>query len=70
MTIEQSNPALDGCGTMVLYDPEAMRLRNAMREWLRAFEDYHKLPHSFETRAERANRDAPDDRYREGGRKR
>lgn len=68
MTIE--NPAFDACGTITLYDPDAMRVRNAMRDWLRAWEDYHNLPRSFDTRAERANRDAPDDRYREGGRKR
>lgn len=70
MTIEQHNPALDTGGTITLYDPAAMRVREAMRAWLRAWEDMHGLPHSFDTRAERANRDAPDDRYREGGRKR
>lgn len=53
MTIEQSKQPLAGYGTITSYDPAAMKVREAMRAWLRAFEDMHGLPRSFQTVAER-----------------
>lgn len=43
---------LDGYGTITA-DAAAMRLREATRNFLRALEDYHGLPHSFQRVKER-----------------
>lgn len=47
---------LAGYGTIgvSLYDPAAMEVRNALRALLRAWEEMHRLPRSFQTVAERA----------------
>lgn len=50
-TIEQH---VDSNGTMNLYDPAAMRVREAMLALLRAWEEMYALPRSIPTRAERA----------------
>ena len=34
---------------------KAMEVRNALRALLRAWEDLHTLPHSFQTKAERGD---------------
>lgn len=54
MTTQDNNP-LDAYGTIgvQLYDPAAMKMREAMRAWLRAFEEMYGLPRSFQTVAER-----------------
>lgn len=45
---------LDGYGTISVYDPAALKVREAMLALLRAWEDMHSLPRSVPTRAERA----------------
>lgn len=44
---------LAACGTMMMYDPAAMEVRNALRMLLRAYEKMYGLPPSFQTVAER-----------------
>lgn len=56
-TIEQP---LDTGGTITLYDPAAMRVREAMLALLRAWEEMYGLPRSIPTRAERTGDVKPD----------
>jgi hypothetical protein len=52
---QDTEQLLDGYGTIgvQLYDPAAMRMREAIRSLLRAWEEMHGLPRSFQTVAER-----------------
>lgn len=56
MTMQQDTESLLAqCGTigMPLYDPAAMKVREALRALLRAHEEMYNLPRSFQTVAER-----------------
>jgi hypothetical protein len=41
---------------------QAMKVRDALRYLLRAVEDIHQLPHSFQTQAEKSQREIDEQR--------
>lgn len=47
----------------ILEREKALRVREAMLAWLRAFEDMHDLPRAVPTKVERGERDAKQEHH-------
>lgn len=50
----------------ITHDPAAMRVRNAMRDLLRAWEEMYNLPRTFQTKVERGEAPAKQEHHNRG----